>query len=129
MRLLLEAVMLVLVVAGIVLAIAAIISGKNPVITEFEARQRGLPIPETTPEEREIAKKRSEASTRDAVKLFVITFAILVIATVALYWYDRSLLVYLLPFYGALGVLFWFVMMWFDEQRVKARYYDRRIER
>ena len=103
--------------------------GKKPVITEFEARQRGIEIPERTREEKEKARARSDATMRSAVKLFIAMTIGLAGVSVVVYLRSPDLLIYFTPVYAGVGVLFVFVVMWLDEEREKAKYLESRIER
>lgn len=117
-----------LVVVAIMITVA-ILSGKNPVMTDFEARQRGIPVSDRKPEEQERARRRSDKTTGTALQVFVVLGVVLAVCAIGIYYLAPELLIFTVPIFIGLGVLFLFVMMWYDEERIKANYGKIRIER
>ncbi len=112
----------------VVLTALGIVVGRKPAMTEFEARQRGLTLPARSQEEKARDRARSDASMRDAAKAFTVFAIGSAIAALLVYLVWPGVLVYLLPVFAGLGILLIFVIMWLDEERIKARYRDIRIE-
>ena len=112
-----------------ILTLIALFVGRNPVLTEFEARQRGIPVPEQSAEERKQARARSDSTLRTAFGVFgFLAGGLLVIALlIHVLWPEFTYLP--VPIFVAIGILVLFVMMWYDEQRIKAHYREIRIER
>jgi len=63
------------------------------------------------------------------VKLFTVAATGLVAAGAVTYVIEPGLVVYFVPVYAGIGIIFFFVVMWLDEERVKKRYREMRIER
>ena len=112
-----------------ILILIALFAGRNPVLTEFEARQRGIPIPEESTEERKQARARSDSTLRTAFGVFgFLAGGLLVVALlIHVFWPELTYLT--IPIFLGIGVLVIFVMMWYDEQRIKAHYQEIRMER
>jgi hypothetical protein len=53
-----------------VVVFIALFVGRNPVITDFEARQRGMKLPEPSEEKRHQARGRSDSTMRTAFAVF-----------------------------------------------------------
>ena len=113
----------------VVLVVLGLMVGRNPAITEFEARQRGIALPKRSEEEIRRARERSDATTKTALEVFAVLALLLVIVTLAIYAQYPEFLAYMIPVFAAVGILFLFTMMWFDEQKVKSDYRRIRIER
>jgi len=122
-------VLITVLTAAVVLTILGLMIGRKPVVTEFEARQRGLQVPERSAEEKATDRERSEATMRTAMKLVWVFIAGLAVVSAVTYVQWREYLVYLTPVYVGAVVLLFFFMMWLDEERMKARYQEMRIER
>jgi hypothetical protein len=112
-----------------VMVFLAILIGKKPVVTEFEARQRGMPIVERTPEEQERARKLSDETTGTALQVFAVLAIVLLVCALAIYYLAPELTIFAVAIFSGIAILFLFVMMWFDEERIKANYEHIRIER
>lgn len=117
-----------LVIVAVMVTIA-ILSGKNPVMTDFEARQRGIPVSDRSPEEAKRARKRSDKTTGTAIQVFVVLGIVLAVCAIGIYYLAPELLIFTVPIFIGIGALFLFVMMWYDEERIKANYDKIRIER
>ena len=112
-----------------ILILMALFVGRNPVLTEFEARQRGIPVPEESAAERKRARARSDSTLRTALGIFgFLAGGLLVVALVIhVFWPEFTYLT--IPIFVAIGVLVLFAIMWFDEQRIKVHYREIRVER
>jgi hypothetical protein len=123
-----------LIALGLLLIVAimvflAILIGKKPVVTEFEARQRGMPVFKRTTEDRERARKRSDETTGTALQVFAVFGIVLLICALTIFYLAPELLIFAVPIFMAIAILFLFAMMWMDEERIKANYEHIRIER
>lgn len=107
----------------------AILTGKKPVVTEFEARQRGMPVVERTPEENERARKQSDETTGTALQVFAVLGIVLIACALAIFYLAPELILIAVAIFSGIAILFLFVMMWIDEERIKANYEHIRIER
>jgi hypothetical protein len=112
-----------------IMAFLAILIGKNPVVTEFEARQRGMPVVQRTLEEREKARTRSDETTGSALQVFAVLGIVLLVCSMAIFYLAPELVIFAVPIFIGIAVLFLFLMMWMDEERIKANYEHIRIER
>ena len=119
---------IILVIISI-MAIMALLAGRNPVVTEFEARQRGMTVARKSGEELEMRRKRSDDTTRTALQVFIALAIVLLVCALAIYFLAPELTIFTVPIFVAIGVLFLFVMMWMDEENIKAHYEHIRIER
>ena len=119
---------IILVIISI-MAIMALLAGRNPVVTEFEARQRGMTVAKESREELEMRRRRSDDTTRTALQVFIALAIVLLVCALAIYFLAPELTIFTVPIFVAIGVLFLFVMMWMDEENIKAHYEHIRIER
>jgi len=113
----------------VVMVFLAILTGKKPVVTEFEARQRGMPVVERTPEENERARKQSDETTGTALQVFAVLGIVLIACALAIFYLAPELILIAVAIFSGIAILFLFVMMWIDEERIKANYEHIRIER
>ncbi len=113
----------------VVLVVLGLMVGRNPVITEFEARQRGITLTKRSEDEIRSARERSDATTKTAFEVFGGLAVLLVVVTVVVYTEYPEFLGYIVPVFVALGILFVFTVMWFDEEKVKSDYRRIRMER
>ncbi len=114
---------------AIVLTLLGLMIGRKPVVTEFEARQEGLRMPERSEEERTRGRESSETTMKTAMQLLLVFLVGLAVFSAIAYVLWRRYLVHLTPVYaGALVLLFFFVAC-LDEERMKARCAEGRIRR
>jgi quinol-cytochrome oxidoreductase complex cytochrome b subunit len=113
----------------IVLVVLGLMVWRNPVITEFEARQRGISFTKRSEDEIRSARERSDATTKTAFEVFGGLAVLLVVVSLVVYAEYPEFLGYMVPVFVALGILFLFAVMWLDEQKVKSDYRRIRIER
>jgi Flp pilus assembly protein TadB len=107
----------------------ALFAGRNPVITDFEARQRGLQAPDQSEEKRRQARARSDSTMRTAFGVFGVIAGLLLAIALLVHLYYAEFTYLTAPIFVGIGVLLLFFMMWYDEERIKARHGEIRIER
>jgi len=120
---------LLLILLGTLTAAVALLMGRTPVLTEFEAKQRGIEVPQLSWEEREERRRRSDATMKTAVSLFVFVAACLVVAGLITYAIKPDLASCFIPPYLGMAALSMFVIMWIDEERMKKKHREMKIRR
>ncbi len=120
---------LLLVLLGSLTAAIALLMGRTPVLTEFEGKQRGIETPQLSRKEREERRRRSDATMKTAVSLFIFIAATLVLAGLITYAIKPELASYFIPPYLGMAALSMFVIMWIDEERMKKKHREMKMRR
>jgi hypothetical protein len=121
--------LIILLACVAIVAFISLFAGRNPVITDFEARQRGMEVPSDSEEKRRRTRARSDSTMRTAFGVFGALAGVLLGVALLIHLFYPDFTYVTAPIFIGIGVLLLFFMMWYDEERIKARHHEISMEK